>query len=170
MPAIGEPAPDFELQNQAGKKIKLSDYRGKKVVIFAFPKANTPGCNQQACSFRDAWPQIEAKDAVVLGVSADSVDELAAWKTLKKLPYDLLSDPDHKMLMAWAPGGLICGFSSCQGRRLARAGWLMSRGFWSSSKSAFVRAKALKRRWPPSKAAESGLFQAASVGYDGRAF
>lgn len=106
MPAIGEPAPDFELQNQAGKKIKLSDYRGKKVVIFAFPKANTSGCNQQACSFRDAWPQIEAKDAVVLGVSADSVDELAAWKTLKKLPYDLLSDPDHKMLTAWGAWGI----------------------------------------------------------------
>ena len=106
MPAVGEPAPDFELQNQAGKKIRLSDYRGQKVVIFAFPKANTPGCNQQACSFRDAWPQIEAKDAVVLGVSADSVDDLAAWKTLKKLPYDLLSDPDHKMLTAWGAWGI----------------------------------------------------------------
>ena len=106
MPAVGEPAPDFELRNQAGKKIKLSDYRGKKVVIFAFPKANTPGCNQQACSFRDAWPQIEAKDAVVLGVSADSADELAVWKTLKKLPYDLLSDPDHKMLRAWGAWGI----------------------------------------------------------------
>ena len=106
MPAVGEPAPDFELQNQAGKKIRLSDYRGKKVVIFAFPKANTPGCNQQACSFRDAWPQIEAKDAVVLGVSADSVDDLAAWKTLKKLPYDLLSDPDHKMLTDWGAWGI----------------------------------------------------------------
>lgn len=106
MPAVGEPAPDFELRNQAGKKIRLSDYRGKKVVIFAFPKANTPGCNQQACSFRDAFPQIEAKDAVVLGVSADSVDDLAAWKTLKKLPYDLLSDPDHKMLTDWGAWGI----------------------------------------------------------------
>lgn len=106
MPAIGQPAPDFELRNQDGKPVRLRDYRGRKVVIFAFPKANTPGCNHQACSFRDAFPQIESSSAVVLGVSSDSVAELAAWKAAKKLPYDLLSDPEHKMLDAWDAWGI----------------------------------------------------------------
>lgn len=106
MPVIGKTAPDFELRNQDGDAIRLRDYRGKKVIIFAFPKADTPGCNQQACSFRDVFPQIESKDAVVLGVSADSAAELAAWKAAKKLPYDLLSDPDHKMLTDWGAWGI----------------------------------------------------------------
>lgn len=106
MPVIGKPAPDFELRNQDGTAVRLSDYRGKKVIIFAFPKADTPGCNQQACSFRDVFPQIESKDAVVLGVSADSEAELAAWKALKELPYDLLSDSDHKMLTDWGAWGI----------------------------------------------------------------
>jgi len=106
MPAIGQPAPDFELRNQDGKPVRLRDYRGRKVVIFAFPKANTPGCNHQACSFRDAFPQIESSSAVVLGVSSDSVADLAAWKAAKKLPYDLLSDPEHKMLAAWDAWGI----------------------------------------------------------------
>ena len=106
MPTIGELAPDFELQNQDGEPVKLSDYHGKRVIIFAFPKANTSGCNNQACSFRDVFPQIEAQNAVVLGVSSDSVDVLARWKKRQQLQYDLLSDPDHKMLDAWDAWGL----------------------------------------------------------------
>ena len=105
MPTIGQAAPDFELLNQDGKPVRLSDYRGARVIIFAFPKANTMGCNNQACSFRDAFPQIEAQNAVVLGVSSDSVDVLAGWKRRQKLQYDLLSDPDHKMLDAWDAWG-----------------------------------------------------------------
>ena len=64
MPTIGELAPDFELQNQDGEAVRLSVYHGKRVIIFAFPKANTSGCNNQACSFRDVFPQIEAQNAV----------------------------------------------------------------------------------------------------------
>ena len=105
MPTIGQAAPDFELLNQDGKPVRLSDFRGRRVVIFAFPKANTMGCNNQACSFRDVFPQIEAQNAVVLGVSSDSVDVLASWKRRQKLQYDLLSDPDHKMLDAWDAWG-----------------------------------------------------------------
>ncbi|MDE2855388.1 MAG: peroxiredoxin [Chloroflexota bacterium] len=105
MPTIGQAAPDFELLNQDGKPVRLSDYRGSRVIIFAFPKANTMGCNNQACSFRDVFPQIEAHNAVVLGVSSDSVDVLAGWKRRQKLQYDLLSDPDHKMLDAWDAWG-----------------------------------------------------------------
>lgn len=106
MPAIGEAAPDFALQNQDDETLRLSDFCGKRVIIFAFPKANTMGCNNQACSFRDVFPQIESHNAVVLGVSADSVAELARWKQRKALQYDLLSDPDHKMLDAWDAWGI----------------------------------------------------------------
>ena len=105
MPTVGQAAPDFELLNQAGETIRLSDFRGSRVIIFAFPKANTMGCNNQACSFRDVFPQIEARNAVVLGVSSDSVETLAGWKRRQRLQYDLLSDPDHKMLDAWDAWG-----------------------------------------------------------------
>ncbi|PJF26525.1 MAG: peroxiredoxin, partial [Phototrophicales bacterium] len=64
---IGDVAPDFELPNQDGKLIKLSDYRGKKVILFAYPKASTPGCTTQACGFRDQFPKVQSSNAVVLG-------------------------------------------------------------------------------------------------------
>lgn len=105
MPTVGQIAPDFELLNQDGIPVRLSDFRGARVIIFAFPKANTMGCNNQACSFRDVFPRIESHNAVVLGVSSDSVDVLAGWKQRQKLPYDLLSDPAHKMLDAWDAWG-----------------------------------------------------------------
>ena len=105
MPTVGKAAPDFSLLNQDEKEVKLSDYRGQRVVIFAFPKANTMGCNNQACSFRDMFPQISARNAVVLGVSSDSAQTLAAWKKRQRLQYDLLSDPDHEMLEAWDAWG-----------------------------------------------------------------
>lgn len=106
MLTIGEQAPDFELLNQDGKPVRLSDFRGKKVILFAFPKANTPGCNNQACSFRDVFPQIESNNSVVLGISADSVEDLHSWKAMKNLQYDLLSDTSHKMLDAWGAWGI----------------------------------------------------------------
>jgi len=105
MPTVGQAPPDFELLNQDGRSVRLSDFRGRRVIIFAFPKANTMGCNNQACSFRDVFPQIESHNAVVLGVSSDSVDVLADWKRRKDLQYDLLSDPDHQMLEAWEAWG-----------------------------------------------------------------
>jgi peroxiredoxin Q/BCP len=101
---IGQFAPDFELPNQDGKQVRLSDFRGQKVVIFAFPKAFTAGCNNQACGFRDEFPRLETANAVVLGVSGDNQETLRKWKDTKNLPYDLLSDPDHQvltMLNAW---------------------------------------------------------------------
>ena len=106
MPEVGRPAPDFTLVNQDGKAVSLSDYRGRHVILFAFPKANTFGCNNQACSFRDAFPQIASENAVVLGVSSDSVEVLAEWKERKQLQYDLLSDPEHQMLEAWDAWGV----------------------------------------------------------------
>ena len=106
MPEIGKPAPDFTLLNQDSESISLSDYRGKKVILFAFPKANTMGCNAQACSFRDSFPQIESSNAVVLGISGDSPETLKQWKAMKNLQYDLLSDQEHTVLDAWQAWGI----------------------------------------------------------------
>jgi len=105
MPSVGETAPDFELKNQEGDTVKLSDYRGKKVVLFAYPKAGTPGCTTQACGFRDNFAQIETNNAVVLGLSPDSPEDLAKWIEEEDLQYDLLSDPEHEVLEAWDAWG-----------------------------------------------------------------
>lgn len=105
MVSIGDVAPNFELPNQDGKLIRLSDLRGRPVVIFAFPAAGTLGCTMQACSFRDAFPQIEGASGVVLGVSADTQADLKAWKQRQKLPYDLMSDPEHVFLDAYGAWG-----------------------------------------------------------------
>lgn len=101
MPAVGEQAPDFELLNQDGQPVRLSDFRGKKVVLFAYPKANTSGCTTQACGFRDAFPKLEAGSVVVLGISPDQPKDQLKWKQKENLPYDLLSDPDHQVLEQW---------------------------------------------------------------------
>lgn len=105
MPAVGELAPDFELLNQRGETVKLSDYRGSRVLLFAYPKAATPGCTVQACGFRDNFTQIETADAVVLGISPDEPDALAKWIEDEGLQYDLLSDPEHQVLEAWSAWG-----------------------------------------------------------------
>jgi peroxiredoxin Q/BCP len=101
MPNVGDLAPDFELPNQDGQPVRLSSLRGKKVILFAFPRADTPGCTTQACGFRDSLPKLAVEGAVVLGISADEPKALAKWKQKQNLPYDLLSDPDHTVLEAW---------------------------------------------------------------------
>ena len=105
MPATGETAPDFALLNQDGETVKLSDFRGQKVILFAYPKADTPGCTTQACGFRDEYPKIETGNAIVLGLSPDDVDALKKWKAKMDFQYDLLSDPDHEVLEAWGAWG-----------------------------------------------------------------
>jgi len=105
MPAIGSPAPDFELPDQDGNPVKLSDFRGKKVILFAYPRADTPGCTTQACGFRDNFPKIETQNAVVLGISPDAPDANKAWKEKQQLPYTLLSDEAHSVLEAWGAWG-----------------------------------------------------------------
>ncbi len=101
MPNVGDLAPDFELPNQDGQPVRLSSLRGKKVILFAFPRADTPGCTTQACGFRDSLPKLEVEGAVVLGISADEPKALAKWKQKQNLPYDLLSDTEHTVLEAW---------------------------------------------------------------------
>lgn len=105
MPSVGETAPDFELLNQDEKPVRLSDYRGRKVILFAFPRANTSGCTTQACGFRDSLPRITTANAVVLGISDDPPADLAKWKAQENFSYDLLSDPNHEVLEAWGAWG-----------------------------------------------------------------
>lgn len=105
MPAKGQPMPDFSLVNQDGKTISLRDLRGKKVVMFAFPRADTPGCTTQACGFRDNFANILTRNATVLGISADSPEDLKKWQQKEGLQYDLLSDPDHVLLEALGAWG-----------------------------------------------------------------
>jgi len=105
MPAIGQPAPDFELPDENGNMVKLSDFRGRKVILFAYPKADTPGCTIQACGFRDNFPTVETSNAVVLGMSPDSVEDLKKWKEKMGFQYSLLSDTDHTIMAAWGAWG-----------------------------------------------------------------
>lgn len=102
---IGDKAPDFELLSDAGTPLKLSDYRGRRVVLFFFPKADTPGCTTQACGFRDHFPQIEIANATVIGLSPDEPKKLAKWKAKQNLPYTLVSDPDHAIAEAYGAWG-----------------------------------------------------------------
>ena len=102
---IGDVAPDFELISDEGAPVKLSDLRGQRVVLFFYPKADTPGCTTQACGFRDNFPKIEAAGATVLGISPDQPDRLAKWRAKEGFPYSLLSDPEHTVADAYAVWG-----------------------------------------------------------------
>jgi peroxiredoxin Q/BCP len=94
---IGDIAPDFELPDDEGKPVKLSDFRGKKVVLYFYPADFTSGCELQACKFRDGYPQIEEQNAIVLGVSPDSVDSHRRFREAHNLPFHLLVDKDLKV-------------------------------------------------------------------------
>jgi peroxiredoxin Q/BCP len=98
---VGDKAPDFTLQDATGKNLSLKDFHGKSVVIYFYPKANTPGCTIEACEFRDLRPKFVKRDVVVLGVSADAPKTLAGFSAKQKLNFTLLSDPEHKMIEAY---------------------------------------------------------------------
>jgi peroxiredoxin Q/BCP len=93
----GDQAPGFEAVNEAGDSVSLQDLRGKRVVLYFYPKDNTSGCTAQACAFRDSYPQIEDANAVVLGVSPDSAKSHQNFKTKFELPFPLLIDQDHAL-------------------------------------------------------------------------
>lgn len=92
---IGEKAPDFELQDQFGDLHKLSDYLGKKVILYFYPKDNTPGCTTEACNFRDNYALFRAKGLQILGVSADNVKSHKGFQEKFSLPFLLLADTEH---------------------------------------------------------------------------
>ena len=102
---IGDPAPDFELLTDTGSKVKLSDYRGKRVVLYFYPKDDTPGCTTQSCGFRDNYLAIEEKNAVVLGVSPDGVQSHQRFKTKYNLPFTLLADEGHHVAETYGVWG-----------------------------------------------------------------
>lgn len=91
----GSNAPDFSLTSDVGGDVRLSDLRGRKVVLYFYPKDDTPGCTIQACDFRDALPRFEGMDAIVLGVSADTVESHATFREKHGLTFPLLADVDH---------------------------------------------------------------------------
>ena len=110
---IGDTAPDFEAPSDSGKKLKLSDFRGKRVVLYFYPKDSTPGCTTQACGFRDAYPTVEKRKAVVLGVSPDGIASHQKFKTKQGLPFTLVVDEDHTIADAYG----VWGEKSMYGRK-----------------------------------------------------
>ncbi|MGH7505518.1 MAG: thioredoxin-dependent thiol peroxidase [Longimicrobiales bacterium] len=97
MPKVGEVAPDFELPDQDGRSVKLSDFRGRKVVLYFYPKDDTSGCTAQACGLRDNAQELDARGAVVLGVSPDPVKSHRKFADKYELPFTLLADTQHQV-------------------------------------------------------------------------
>lgn len=97
----GDAAPDFSLLDDEGKTRTLREFRGKRVVLFFYPKADTPGCTTEACEFRDALPRFGKLDAVIIGASPDSVEKQAKFKEKFGFPYSLLADSDHSLAEAF---------------------------------------------------------------------
>ena len=97
MVSEGKPAPEFTLEDDAGETVSLSDFRGKPVVLYFYPKDDTPGCTAQACGIRDAYGEFEQAGAVVLGVSPDRVSKHVKFKEKYDLPFTLLADPKHEV-------------------------------------------------------------------------
>ena len=98
---VGIKAPDFTLLNQNGDNISLSDYRGQKVILYFYPKDNTPGCTKQACGFAENYPQFIDKGAVILGVSKDTVASHKKFEEKYQLPFVLISDPELVAIKAY---------------------------------------------------------------------
>jgi peroxiredoxin Q/BCP len=97
----GSQAPDFELKSDADETVKLSQFRGRPVVLYFYPKDDTPGCTKEACAFRDSYDEYLARDAVILGVSRDGEESHRKFKQKYDLPFTLLSDPDHEVAEAY---------------------------------------------------------------------
>ena len=95
---VGTKAPNFTLPDQNGETHSLEDYRGKKVILYFYPKDNTAGCTKQACGFAERYPQIQEKGAVVLGISKDSVKSHKNFETKYSLPFTILSDQDQEVI------------------------------------------------------------------------
>jgi len=101
----GKPAPLFALKDATGKAVSLKDFRGKDVIVYFYPKDNTPGCTKEACGFRDAWDEIRKRNAVVLGISPDSGVSHEKFATKYQLPFTLLSDPDKAVMQQYGAYG-----------------------------------------------------------------
>jgi peroxiredoxin Q/BCP len=101
----GDTAPDFTLTDAEGGQVSLADYRGRKLIVFFYPAAMTPGCTKEACDFRDSMVRLQKAGYDLVGVSPDSPDKLATFIAKEHLTYPLLSDPDKAVLEAWGAWG-----------------------------------------------------------------
>jgi thioredoxin-dependent peroxiredoxin len=100
----GKPAPDFELESHSGETVRLSDLRGKPVVLYFYPKDDTPGCTRQASGIRDAWGEFQRAGAEVFGISADTQASHERFRSKYSLPFTLLADPEHKLAEPYGVG------------------------------------------------------------------
>jgi peroxiredoxin Q/BCP len=103
--AEGRQAPEFTLNDQDGSPVSLADHRGRHVIVYFYPRDETPGCTKEACGFRDLWGEIEAEGAVVLGISPDTSASHRKFIDRHGLPFTLLADPEHKVMEAWGAWG-----------------------------------------------------------------
>ena len=101
MVSEGSPAPDFDLAGDTGEHVKLSDLRGKPVVLYFYPKDDTPGCTTEACEFRDAYDRFREQGVEILGVSPDTEASHQKFKSKYELPFTLLADPEHEVAEAY---------------------------------------------------------------------
>ena len=101
----GDPAPPFTLPDTSGRQVSLKDFSGKDVILYFYPKDDTPGCTKEACGFRDAWSDLQDMGVAVLGVSGDDAASHAKFATKYRLPFRLLSDPDHRVMTAYGAYG-----------------------------------------------------------------
>ncbi len=104
--SAGSLAPDFALPDQDGRLVTKASLAGRRVVMFFYPKAFTPGCTGESCDFRDRWERFDGSGYVILGVSPDPIERLAEFKSEYNLPYDLLSDEDHATAAAYSAWGI----------------------------------------------------------------
>ena len=102
---VGDKAPAFSLPDADGKKVSLADYRGRKVIVYFYPAASTPGCTKEACDFRDNLAELHDAGLDVVGISPDKPEKLAKFRDDEKLTFALLSDPDRTVLTAWGAYG-----------------------------------------------------------------
>jgi peroxiredoxin Q/BCP len=105
MVETGKPAPDFSLRSDSGDTVRLSDLRGRPVVVYFYPKDDTPGCTTQACAIRDSWSEFERAGATVLGISPDSTESHEKFRSKFTLPFPLLADEDHAVAEAYGAWG-----------------------------------------------------------------
>jgi peroxiredoxin Q/BCP len=111
--AVGDKAPAFALKDQHGKTVRLSGFKGQPVVVYFYPKADTPGCTQQSCNLRDAFPRLKKLKAAVVGISPDPVDKQLKFDDKYSLGFPLLADTDHSVAEAWG----VWGEKSLYGRK-----------------------------------------------------
>ena len=110
---VGDKAPAFALKDQHGELIRLSGFKGQRVVVYFYPKADTPGCTTQSCNLQDAFPQLKKLKATVVGISPDTVEKQAKFADKYGLKFQLLADTEHKVAEAWG----VWGEKSLYGRK-----------------------------------------------------